>query len=88
MPIVPGQVYRSVAPVGSEPQIRYRRIKVVGQPNSIPGGWNFGKVDVVTLSETGREMRRRRVETTQLHDGPLTKTGQPRRAGYILERAS
>lgn len=82
--IQPGQTYRSLTnrrAHGGGPV----RIKVVGVPQTIPGVWGFGKVDVVTLTETGREIRRRAIETTQLHATATTKTGQPRRTGYVLD---
>jgi hypothetical protein len=71
-----GQTYRSCG--DPYPYTEPRRIKVVGV-------WGFGKVDVVTLTETGREIRRRAIEATQLHATDTTKTGQPRRTGYVLE---
>ncbi|MGW1409419.1 hypothetical protein [Streptomyces sp. NPDC002403] len=86
MNIQPGQIYRSLTnrhAHGGGPV----RIKVVGEPHTIPGGWNFGKVDVVTLTETGREIRRRNIEVTQLHDSATTKDGKPRRTGYVLEQS-
>ncbi|WP_329390241.1 hypothetical protein [Streptomyces sp. NBC_01716] len=82
--IQPGQIYRSTTPIPDQPD-NYRRIKVVGEPNTVPGGWNFGKVDVATLAEDGREIRRRRVETSQLHATATTRDGKPRRTGYVLE---
>ncbi|MFD9868537.1 hypothetical protein ACFXI8_27210 [Streptomyces niveus] len=82
--IQPGQVYRSAVSTPDDPD-NHRRIKVVGEPNTVPGGWNFGKVDVATLTEDGREIRRRRVEMSQLHATPTTRDGTPRCTGYVLE---
>jgi len=82
--IHPGQIYRSLG--DPYPYREPRRIKVVGEPGRIPGGGHvFGKVDVVTITNTGRELRRRAIEVTQLHASGTTKTGQPRRTGYALE---
>ncbi|MEU9409873.1 hypothetical protein AB0E08_29870 [Streptomyces sp. NPDC048281] len=83
MPVAPGQIYCALG--DPYPDTGPRRIKVVGEPGRIPGVWGFGKVDVVTLTETGREIRRRAIRVDQLHDGPTTQDGQPRRTGYVLE---
>lgn len=87
MPIEAGQVYRSALPVPSEPGERYRRIKVVDKYISTPGVYGFNKVDVVTLTKDGREIRGRAIEVTQLHDSPTTRDGKPRRTGYVLEQS-
>lgn len=81
--IQPGQTYRSVG--DPYPNTEPRRIKVVGTLGTIPGVWGFGKVDVVTLTENGREIRRRAIEATQLHASDTTETGAKRRTGYVLE---
>lgn len=83
--IQPGQTYRSLSN-RHHPCDGPRRIKVVGKPGTVPGIWGFGKVDVVTLTEDGREIRRRAIEISQLHDSPTTASGQPRRTGYTLEQ--
>lgn len=77
MPIQPGQVYVSCHPLDEG-----RRIKIVGEPGTVPGVWGFGKVDVVTLTPDGRELRRRAIETSQLHDHPTRRDGTPRRNGW------
>lgn len=81
--IQPGQTYRSLG--DPYPYDEPRRIKVVGKPITTLGLHGFGKVDVVTVTETGREIRRRAIECTQLHDSPTTRDGHPRRTGYVLE---
>jgi hypothetical protein len=81
--IEPGQIYRSLG--DPYPYDEPRRIKVVDLPGRTPGMYGFGKVDVVTLTENGREIRRRAIEATQLHDSDTTKTGDKRRTGYVLE---
>lgn len=83
--IQPGQIYRSLSN-RHHPVDGPTRIKVVGKPNVIPGVGGFGKVAVVTLTRTGREVRRRSIEMTQLHDSATTRDGQPRRTGYVLEQ--
>ncbi|MGW0948510.1 hypothetical protein ACWD4O_38970 [Streptomyces sp. NPDC002623] len=81
--IQPGQIYRSVG--DPYPYTEPRRIKVVGKPITTPGLYGFGKVDVVTLTENGREIRRRAIEVTQLHASDTTGTGSKRCNGYVLE---
>ena len=79
-----GQVYRSLG--DPYPYDEPRRIKVIGEPGTVPGGGHiFGKVDVVTLTETGREIRRRAIDVSQLHDSDTTSDGKTRRTGYVLE---
>lgn len=80
------QIYRSCQPVRSEPELRHTRIKVVGKPMTIPGVWGFGKVDIVTLTDDGREVRRRSIRMDQLHETATTGDGQPRRTGYVREQ--
>ncbi|MFF9240070.1 hypothetical protein ACF1AL_14720 [Streptomyces sp. NPDC014801] len=79
----PGQIYRSLG--DPYPYTEPRRIKVVGEPITTLGRYGFGKVDVVTLTDTGREIRRRAIELTQLHPTATTSDGKPRRTGYALE---
>jgi hypothetical protein len=82
--IEPGQTYRSLG--DPYPYDEPRRIKVVGEPIMKFGRYGYGKVDVVTLTETGREIRRRAIECTQLHATATTRDGKPRRTGYALEQ--
>lgn len=83
--IKPGQTYRSVKPVASEPDPRHVRIEVVGTLGRTHGVWGYGKVDVVTVTVDGRKVRRRAIKATQLHATATTRDGQPRRTGYVLE---
>lgn len=78
--IRPGQEYESCHPLDDI------RIRVVGEPNTIPGVWGFGKVDVATLTESGREVRRRSIAMTELHPTGTTASGVPRKTGYRLVR--
>jgi hypothetical protein len=68
--IRPGQTYRSCDPRGG-PRIRIHAY----QP-----GWNRA---LIVDADTGKRFRR--ILTTQLHATDTTKTGQPRRTGYVLE---
>lgn len=83
MPIEPGQIYRSLSN-RHHPVDGPARIRVVNRPVETPG-WGFGKVDVVTITQSGREVRRRAIEATQLYDSPTAADGKPRRTGYVLE---
>jgi hypothetical protein len=83
--IQPGQIYRSLSN-RHHPCDGPTRIKVVGEPIAAFGRYGgYGKVDVVTLTADGRELRRRAIEASQLHDSPTTRDGKPRRTGYALE---
>lgn len=64
-----GQIYQSADPRDSI------RIRIVRYED----GWN--RADVVDAL-TGK--RPRRMLATALHASPTTKTGQPRRTGYVL----
>ncbi|MFE4818574.1 hypothetical protein ACFRFU_19505 [Streptomyces sp. NPDC056704] len=83
--VQPGQIYRSLG--DPYPYREPRRIKVVGKPVTTPGLYGFGKVQVVTVTGTGREIRQRRIELSQLHATDTTETGAKRRTGYALETA-
>lgn len=83
--IQPGQTYLAVKPSPTHPGGTRIRIKVVGTPITIPGVWGYDKVNVVTITETGREVRRRAIEASQLHASATTRDGKPRRNGYVLE---
>lgn len=79
--IEPGQIYRSLG----DPSDKPRRIKVVGDPTTTGARYGYGKVEIVTLTADGRGIRRRTIETSQLHAGPIGRTGKPLRTGYVLE---
>lgn len=83
--IKPGQVYVACAPIPSEPQPRYRRIRVVAEPITTWGRHGCGKVTVETVLPDGRGIRRRVIETSQLHPTAITKDGTSRRGGYALQ---
>jgi hypothetical protein len=69
--IQPGQTYRSCDPRGG-PRIRIVRYEP---------GWN--RADVVDAT-TGKQPRR--IVVRDLHPTATTRTGQPRRTGYVLEQ--
>lgn len=70
MTIKPGQIYRSCKPGHEDFRIR---ITSVGTQTvsaiSVDGGWTLLNPPPIH----------------QLYDSPTTKTGQPRRRGYVLE---
>lgn len=82
-----GQIYVSARPTHVvDGSIVHTRIKVVKGPVSTWGPYSYGKVGVVTLTEDGRELRYRHLHVRELHESAITKHGQVRRNGYILER--
>ena len=70
MPITPGQVYRSCDPRGGP------RIRIVSYT---PGTSRARVVDAYS----GKQPRG--ILVNSLHDSPMTRSGQPRRTGYVLE---
>lgn len=82
--IEPGQVYVAVKPSPSMPGEHHTRIRVVDCGPGYPA-WGWSKTTVETVLPDGRGIRRRAIETTELHESATTKTGRPRRTGYVLE---
>ena len=82
--IQPGQIYRSLSsrhhPCDGPTRILIKSWAPYGAGNS-----GAGNARVVTLGRSGKELRERSVSLDQLHDSPLTRDGQPRRTGYVLE---
>ncbi|MEV0443503.1 hypothetical protein AB0I84_13185 [Streptomyces spectabilis] len=70
--IKPGQTYRSCNPHETT------RLRIESYR---PGDARAHVVDATT----GK--RPRQILISQLHDSPLTRDGQPRRTGYVLEQA-
>ncbi|WP_236241136.1 hypothetical protein [Streptomyces sp. CC228A] len=68
--ITPGQTYRSATPRGG-PRILIQ--------SYTPGRTHAWAVDAAT------GQRGRWILVTALHQTPVTRTGQPRRTGYVLE---
>lgn len=85
--IEPGQVYRACKPTPSMPGEHYIRVKVVSKPITMHGMYGYGSVTIVTLTNDGGKVRERAIKFNQLHASPVTKDGQPRRTGYVLETA-
>lgn len=79
--IEPGQVYRSADPRDAG----QLRIRIKSWAPYGAGHWGAGRAQVVSLTEAGEEVRPRSIKLSALHAGPLTKDGQPRRTGYVLE---
>jgi hypothetical protein len=80
MNVRPGQIFYSANPANNN-----RRIKVTGFPSDC-NMWSRGKVNVVTIDDQGRELRPRLVKMSELHTTVLTRDGNSRRRGYILEK--
>lgn len=68
--VQPGQTYRAANPLDEG-----RRILIASNPLS----------DFVWVCDAATRARPRAVSLRNLHSSPLTRTGQPRRTGYILE---
>jgi len=82
--IRPGQIYEAIKPNPADPNGTRRRIRVTGEPTSFHGMYGYGKVTVETVRPDGTGIRSRRIEVSELHDSATTKTGAPRRNGYVL----
>lgn len=67
--------------VACDPRDEGRTIKVV----DVYGDSRSGKVGVVTLTDDGRELRRRDMDVSVLHQSRFTRDGAVRRAGYALD---
>lgn len=65
-----------------KPGLVYRSCDPRGGPSIRIVTVNPNSAEVVD-TQTGK--RPRRILDKFLHDSPLTKTGQPRRTGYVLE---
>jgi hypothetical protein len=84
--IKPGQTYRAIRPTASDPHKGHARIKVTAEPNRFNlSRWTAGKVQIVTITDDGREVRPRALNVRQLHETAITRDGKPRRTGYVLE---
>lgn len=78
--IEPGQEYTACDPRD------HIRIRIVVVPAVFAGLHGHDKVDIVTLTANGREVRPRRISMGKLHESGLTPGGMPRRTGYRLVR--
>lgn len=68
--------------VACDPRDEGRTIRVV----DVYGDSRSGKVGVVTLTDDGRELRRRDMDTSVLHESAVTRDGVRRRSGYALDK--
>lgn len=73
MKIEPGQIYYSANSANNN-----RRVRVVTRC--------FGKIAVYVLDADGNDLRFRQINTDQFHATMLTRDGNSRRRGYILEK--
>ncbi|MFC8704095.1 hypothetical protein ACFUIV_18165 [Streptomyces anulatus] len=83
--IQPGQTYRSASPSKSDPQQRHTRIRITSAPLGAADLDGMRKVQVVTITSDGREIRPRWMRADKLHTTPTTRDGVSRRTGYLLE---
>jgi hypothetical protein len=70
----PGQVYYSANPANDN-----RRVRILGPAFA-------GRVRVAVIDDQGAALRYRRVKVRQFHATILTRDGNSRRRGYILEK--
>lgn len=82
--IQPGQTYRSLSN-RHHPTDGPVRIKVISAPLGAQDLDGIRKVQIATLTNTGREIRPRWIRADKLHPSPKGAYGQPRRTGYVLE---
>ncbi len=81
--IQPGQTYRSLN--NRHPADGPTRIRITNAPFGATDLDGMRKVQVVTITRDGREIRTRWMRTDQLHATATTRDGAPRRTGYVLE---
>ncbi|MFE0692902.1 hypothetical protein [Streptomyces sp. NPDC058869] len=82
--IQPGQTYRSLGN-RHHPTDGPTRIRIANAPTGATDIDGMRKVQVVTITRDGREIRPRWMRADKLHPTPTTRDGAPRRTGYILE---
>lgn len=82
--IQPGQIYRSLSN-RHHPADGPIRIKVIRAPLGAQDIDGMRKVQIATLTKTGREIRHRWIRADKLHPSPKGAYGKPRRTGYVLE---
>ncbi|RPK56215.1 hypothetical protein EES43_24545 [Streptomyces sp. ADI96-02] len=85
--IQPGQTYRSLSN-RHHPADGPTRIRITRAPLGTADLDGMRKVQVVTLTWDGREIRPRWMRADRLHATATTRDGTPRRAGYVLEHQS
>ncbi|MFD3999857.1 hypothetical protein [Streptomyces rubiginosohelvolus] len=82
--IQPGQTYRSLSN-RHHPADGPTRIQIDSAPIGATDIDGMRKVQVVTLTRDGREIRPRWMRADKLHTTATTRDGAPRRTGYVLE---
>lgn len=76
--IEPGQEYATCAALPDDFHIRIKS-------NPTPTGrWGIPCVNVVTISQDGRELRPRSLPTRHLHPTATRPGGKARKSGYVL----
>ena len=75
-----GQIYRSVKPTYAHGWDGHTRIRISGDVG-------YPRVDIVTITQSGREVRPRSINASELHESAFTAHGDARRTGYILEKS-
>lgn len=78
--IEPGQTYRSIG------RKKVVRVKVTKVGSRTPGLYGSDKVTIGTITPDGRIIRERHIAFSQLHYSSMTRDGNTRRNGYVLER--
>ncbi|MFJ8923866.1 hypothetical protein ACIREK_30865 [Streptomyces sp. NPDC102415] len=82
--IQPGQTYRSLSN-RHHPSDGPTRIRIASAPIGATDLDGMRKVQVVTITRDGREIRPRWMRADQLHTTASTRDGAHRRTGYVLE---
>ncbi|MFJ3083052.1 hypothetical protein ACIPJG_25310 [Streptomyces halstedii] len=82
--IQPGQIYRSLSN-RHHPADGPVRIRIARAPIGATDIDGMRKVQVVTITRDGREIRPRWMRADKLHTTATTRDGAPRRTGYVLE---
>ncbi|XCM28869.1 hypothetical protein ABXI76_05285 [Streptomyces parvus] len=82
--IQPGQTYRSLSN-RHHPADGPTRIRITSAPLGAADLDGMRKVQVVTITRDGREIRPRWMRADKLHTTATTRDGAPRRTGYVLE---
>lgn len=82
--IQPGQTYRSLSNC-HHPTDGPTRIRITHAPIGATDIDGMRKVQVVTITRDGREIRPRWMRADKLHTTTTTRDGAPRRTGYVLE---
>ncbi|NEC17926.1 hypothetical protein [Streptomyces parvus] len=80
-----GQIYRSLSN-RHHPADGPARIRITSAPLGAADLDGMRKVQVVTITRDGREIRPRWIRADRLHTTATTLSGEPRRTGWVLEQ--